>query len=1367
MEAINKSVSTTKNKADWFEEARSQIESGKAGFGASDDYKNIATKEPASNIPDLNDIVQEIDNPKPQITREPTTRTLYRGGQYENLPNEPMSAGKLGVGYYFSADKTKAGQYGKVREHNIPLGRHLDAEKELSLTEAKKIFGKDINQVFYGDNTRRVNEILEDAGRLQDTKAQNSIYNTVKRNYDSAGYSDGFEVVFFRKPEEIVVGSNILESKKGINAPVGSPEGFSPTFGVGKLRGGKVPAGGLTGNVNTQPVNFISQFDKGSGGNHKNIIPPPTTTPKPTLADALAGKSTRLSKPIGTSKIPERSVDELFRELDRPKLGSQYVAMSPDEINSVMRVLKSSTDEYSNKVSGLVRRSGSANNSDTRLVMGYIPGTEDRSGTLIEAIIDPITGKPTGEIVSHSTPLNLNDKNIVGRYEGSSGITDNIAPNVPVERLLENPTYQKPVTQPTLADALAGKSTRLPPKEIKPPTQKVTPDAQPLPERNTKMVSKTDKLLRSTRSIIERQGENGKLLAGKLQSARDSKEIYLSELQQAMPTVTKLARKGRNAIVNKDFENFVEATQGRAKPKNATIAKAIKEWQAAHPGIRQRGVDAGLEIGDLGPTYYPHFIDYERVFKDTNTYNKAINHLVETNQAPTPEEAIKLLNYAKDVSRNRQFGNLESERLIDLPFYDKTPNSLISYLNGSAKRITNTETFGAKDEEALKLITKAGQQGYDTEAMKNAFDVAVGAKQYSQTSSAISGGVRKYITTTRLGLGALTNVSQNVNTGIVTGHTRTLSSAVKALSKKNKQFVADTGVISDALLNDLKTQQGYSSFSSKVIGKAINKVTAPGFGKVEQINRSISAIAGRDYGLRLAQKGNETALRKLGVTGDIANKTLTEAQQIQVAREVVRKTQFKVDPQDLPGWADSPGGKLIAQFRTFSYNQSKFFSNEVIKPAAKGNLVPLGRVLAALPVGYGLYETRRVIDGRPEEENENKVALASFSKIGGAGLVLDLYQSLNPLNSEYIPSDRRVTMALGAAGGPAVGVGTQAVGAVSEFIQRKNTPADESKLEGKVTLAKGEKYTDATPISRFGLSQIPIVGTPIKNRLLPYKKQSEAETGKVATGDDKLDTKLNQFKQSDKDYKTEYTKSLSSKERALVALSQTERKKVISDGLASKSDFDSLDKRVENIKSKYNKTGKSNNTQLPPGLNNNDIAVLERFGAMDADQKDKVIRTDPKAEYSLKVAEFERDKKLNKFSRAELINQKESVAKSKVGSNFAKDTREIYGLSKDEANELLSTADDGQKAAEQIIAYGDALVAAGVAKYNKFRDRKGNIAIAPKAKGGGGGRKSGGRTARSSRTTDFNLYSGGKGGTSNSVALSKTLRQLIANAKIS
>lgn len=877
----------------------------------------------------------------------------------------------------------------------------------------------------------------------------------------------------------------------------------------------------------------------------------------------------------------------------------------------------------------------------------------------------------------------------------------------------KKPTDTVPSTTPVpLSPDAAVPPQPLPAKETSVVSSQGNGTPQALPTRNTKLVPNRDKMWRSTRSVIERQGESGKQLAGLLQKSRDDQELWLAGIEKQMPTLISIARKERNRITKGgDFENFVNATQGLEAPKNPRVAKAVDEWKATHPSIRDRATAAGLDVGDLGDTYYPHFIDYDRIFKDTNTYNKAINHLVETGQAESQEAAIKLLNYARDTSRNRQFGNLEASRTVDLPFYDKTPNSLTSYLSGSTKRVANTENFGMKDEQALKLITKAGSEGYDTEAMKNAFDVAVGAKQYNPNTDKFSRNIRKYVTTTRLGLGALTNVSQSVNTGIVTGHLRTMGAMVKQLNPKQREFVQDSGVISEALLNDLRSGQGYESFSGKVLGKAINKVTAPGFGAVEKFNRGVAATAGRDYALRLAQKGDNATLRKLGVTGEIKGKTLTEAQQIQAARKIVEKTQFKVDPQDLPGWADSPGGKLVAQFRTFSYNQGKFFSNEVLKPLAKGNVMPAARVLAALPVGYALYETRRVIDGRPEEENKGKVALESFGKIGGAGLALDIYRSLNPPNSEYIPSDRRTSMATGTLAGPAAGIAVQAGGAINDLIQRKNTPEDEERLEGKVAVGKtDEKYTDATPAARFGLSQIPVVGTPIKNRLLPYKKQAEAEQGGATTGGNSKDTKAI------------ITAAFSTPEaKAFIKLTDAQKKQAAQTDPDSRALYDQYQAMKKGLK--------PSSDLRPFDLSPESAKLLDKYDRLTTKAKETIFNRQNNAEFQYERAKFEEDLKAGKLSTADRVNREAKLRKLEVGSKYPKEVREVYGLSKAKVYEVLTRHPRGQELAAQLDAYDRALLSAGTISTAKFK-----YGFAPSGSRGGGSSRKGGRGGSSATT---------------------------------
>lgn len=813
--------------------------------------------------------------------------------------------------------------------------------------------------------------------------------------------------------------------------------------------------------------------------------------------------------------------------------------------------------------------------------------------------------------------------------------------------------------------ALEGGYVKVPGKQETPAPKQVP---NQLPVMGTKKVPARDKVFRSTRSIIERQGAAGQELAGKVRSARDVEELYQADVLRRLPSVLKLKGNG--------FKNFVDATQGLAEPVNNKVAQAVKEWQAVAPEFVQRSKSAGLDVGNLGPNYYPHFVDIEKVFKDQNSYNKAVNHIVSTGQAKTPEEAVKLLTYARDVSRNRKFGNLEMQRIVDLPEYDKTPDSLRRYVQGSTRRIAQAETFGPADEKSLKLITKAGQQGYDTEAMKNAYDVAVGARRYNPATQKASQNIRKYLSTTRLGLGAISNATQNVNTGIVTGHLRTMGAMLKQLNPQTRDFVQRTGTVADAVISDLRENTGFT-------GKVLSKITAPGFGKVETFNRSVAATAGRDYANTLAKRGKVDVLRKLGVTGDIG-KQLTEDQQIMAARRIVEKTQFKVDPQDLPGWVDSPAGKLVAQFRSFSYSQSKFFSNQVLKPLAKGNVMPAARLLAALPLGYASYEAKRRLNGRPEENNPERLVLEAFNSVGGAGLPLDIFRGLVPLNNKSLTPERRVSMAVGTFAGPAAGTVAELVGAASNAAP---------KILGGVN--------NATQLGRFGLRQVPIIGTALQNRLLPYKSNAapSGSTGGATGGG---------------------TASAGNTKQLLTAAFNTkEGQDFLNHTEAQKKQLAQTDPRARELYDMEQALKRSQASPLlPQGISQPSGDILNRYARLTDQGRQQLLNNQQDAEYQLALAQYEQKKLSGTLSRTDDLRAQSNLARQQIGAGYQKDIRDLYGLNKNQVYGLISTDPNGKAIADQLLKYGDALQSAGVST-NKFRTSKGAVSFkAATTKGG-------------------------------------------------
>lgn len=545
-------------------------------------------------------------------------------------------------------------------------------------------------------------------------------------------------------------------------------------------------------------------------------------------------------------------------------------------------------------------------------------------------------------------------------------------------------------------------------------------------------------------------------IANGLERMRDLSETGQSAFLSKIPTVRKL-----NKQEFTQFVDHLEAGADKAKSGivNPRVLQAADEWQKAIPEVRQRATAAGLNVGDLGPTYFPR--NYQDALKTKSGFNRAVDHLVKTGQATDSADAIHQLRFVQKGYRS-PFGHFENTRQLDLPGYDKTKNALVNYVAGAHHAIAHAETFGPEGEHARDVIANLRKTNPD--AAERAFkNYLIGTGQYDfkgpEELHKIAGGIRSFNRLRALGLSAILNAGQTVNTATVSGAFRTATSALKLLSPKEREYVHDTGVILDSVLQNLREGQG-------IQGKITGKLTAPGFNTVERFNRSVAAEAGKSWANKLAKKaagGNkraEAVLRsRLGVEGDIGKK-LTKEQQIQASRELVKKTQFKVDPQDLPGWASSPEGKLISQFRTFTYKQTGFILNNVLKEATKGNVAPLVRFLSVgIPAGYLSGKVRGTINSQDNStDSDTAKLLSALQNVGAFGVGGDALFLAQSSQSSKLP--QYIT---GTLGGPTAQYAQQTEQNVSEAIQGQSKD-----------------------LQRQGYKTIPVAGSRLANTQVPY-----------------------------------------------------------------------------------------------------------------------------------------------------------------------------------------------------------------------------------------------------------------------------------------
>lgn len=831
-----------------------------------------------------------------------------------------------------------------------------------------------------------------------------------------------------------------------------------------------VSAIGNAGNqVLVKPVVAVpkSAYDIGRGAAAS------VTGNKKALENAHKAKAT--DEPQVLSPVT-RPLVQLARTIDSPTKASTYVPITDTEkrifgeapIQNIQAGVKSNYEAHKglNPAARILLAGGYGAGQlgqDTAALAGTKIAGESNglAGALGKARSK--TGKPTLEV---TTPRSAFDRHTV--VEG----------NAPTPKAVL--ATSKQLTRADAAAAPAGATLERPLGTSKNPSIPVAENLNTVPKPGR------FKNLISVSGDLSRQGKSGKEIVSRLAKAEGSSEVGQAMFLKKIPSVTKLS--------GKDFPKFVDTLETLDKGKTPATAvpvhiqKAIDEWTKAIPEVRQRAEAAGVETGNLGPHYFPR--NYTELLSTDKGLARAAKHLVDSGQAKTTGEAVRDLKFMKN-QYSTPFGHFERSRTVDLPGYDKSKNALVNYVGGAYNKIGHAEQFGPKGEVADTLIGNIADEGRDADrALKN-YQIATGQYKYHNpgVGKALE-RVRGFNRVTKLGLSSILNATQSTNTAAVTGIFRTAKAALKQLSPEERAYVDSTGVRVESVINNLRQQAGAAAKTKGALGKVLN---APGFGAVEKFNRGVAAVAGRDYAQSLAAKGTPRALKilrdELGVEGDIKGK-LTPEQEVQASRKIVERTQFKTGAKDLPGWADSPMGKTVAQFRTFAYKQTGFTYNELIKKAIHGNPAPLLRFLAVgIPVGYAAGGLRNKLGGKQFDGTDTKgqstarqlggKAVQGVQNVGGLGLAQALVFLGQNRKSKNLPS-----YIAGDVGGPTAGLATSLV------TQTSNKKSAE----------------------RLGLGQVPVAGPYLKQKLTPYQPSQSTALADALSGDDSAKALLKQTK---------------------------------------------------------------------------------------------------------------------------------------------------------------------------------------------------------------------------------------------------------------
>lgn len=636
-------------------------------------------------------------------------------------------------------------------------------------------------------------------------------------------------------------------------------------------------------------------------------------------------------------------------------------------------------------------------------------------------------------------------------------------------------TKAEQIKEALAMEKITGQKPTMPDGGATPPTTKPKviqlPKSDPITEV-PKTPGAVKRAWQSMNGVISQYGTAGKEFVNRAKTARNNLEIGTEEFIKKIPTVQSLSKDETTlfAMALKRLSN------GETPDMTPKIAKAVEEWSAATPSIRERALKAGIEMGDQGKYYFPQ--NHKITRRNQGAFLQA---MVDNGKATDIADARAKMQFMKNDTYN-PFGSLDKSRELDMPGYEMTKEAIGNYIHGAFDRITKAEQFGAKGEGIPELLAHMTTEGYDSSpgsTVETYMQKALRLHRYNDTGKAASSAVRQFVAVTSLGTSAVSNATQLTNTATVGGILRTLKNAGKVMVSDKSRKAADAmGVTLDHTINDLQAQ------GVGVRNKILTNIAAPFFRQVERYNRRVTALVGSDLGDHLMGKGEWglNKLKELGVQGDIGEK-LSPEQLTQLGRGLVEKTQFKVDPMDLPGWMDSSLGKIVSQFKPFAYKQTEFMYHQVLKEAAGGNFAPMLRFLSVgVPLGLAQQGIKGAIAGynpfvnqKTQEGDSTLTKLAKgVNAVGGTGMgtiPIDLYNNRN--------KDALVPRAAGAVAGPGA----------SDFVETAQN------------VVRGTKNNDWKPIVRQIVTKVPVAGNRIANAVAPYSKQpsSQPKPGETAT----------------------------------------------------------------------------------------------------------------------------------------------------------------------------------------------------------------------------------------------------------------------------
>lgn len=275
-------------------------------------------------------------------------------------------------------------------------------------------------------------------------------------------------------------------------------------------------------------------------------------------------------------------------------------------------------------------------------------------------------------------------------------------------------------------------------------------------------------------------------------------------------------------------------------------------------------------------------------------------------------------------------------------------------------------------------------------------------------------------TISKLGLSAVSQSSQ-VLTGVVrTEFRNSFKNTIAAFKDPEAQaFALESGaILSNVVREAASTLFGGGSQGAQ---KFLNIV---GFTKMDMNSRVFGAIQGAGFAEHQANNLYKaySAFTKSGVKNPNVAKIeqkllelgidprdiiaqggrLTTDQKLLAANSVAFDVNFWGDSLSLPAFFKSPHGRVITQFKSFAYQQTRFIKKNVVDPWVKyGDAGPALRFALLIPLGgEAIADIKAMLRNKTRTDDQAVRLIENIAQAGGFGLVADAYlQSTRGMSS--------------------------------------------------------------------------------------------------------------------------------------------------------------------------------------------------------------------------------------------------------------------------------------------------------------------------------------------------------------------------------